>query len=153
MGTVRVEARAESRAAPGAVFALLKDGATWPRWSMFDAFVLERPGREERLGVGAIRVFSTRISRVREEVVEIVPDRRLSYVLLSGLPLVGYQADVELEPRADGGTGIWWRASFDVRWSGTGWFWRLVMRVVLARVAGALAVGAEDAGVVAACSG
>jgi hypothetical protein len=56
--------------------------------------------------VGAIRVFITKVSRAREEIVELIPDRRLSYVLLSGYPFRDYRADVDLEPTGDGGTVI-----------------------------------------------
>jgi hypothetical protein len=142
MGGIRILATAHSSAAPTAVFALLKDGSTWPAWSMFDAFELERPGRAEPYGVGAIRVFITKVSRAREEVVELVQDRRLSYVLLSGLPFRDYHADVDLVPAADGGTTISWRATFDAKHFGLGWFWRLFMTRVLAQTAGQLAAAA-----------
>ncbi len=60
---------------------------------------------------------------MREEVVELRPDRRFSYVLLSGLPVRGYRADVDLEPTTEG-TLIRWRASFDPTIPGTGWLIR-----------------------------
>jgi hypothetical protein len=138
-----VAATARSRAPAAAVFALLKDGTTWPDWTMFDAFELERPGNEEPMGLGAIRVFSTALSRAREEIVELVPDRRLSYILLSGFPFNNYRADVDLSPRADGGTSIDWRASFEAKYPGTGWFWRLFMTAVLRKVASDLASAAD----------
>jgi hypothetical protein len=143
MGRIRILATAHSSADPAAVFALLKDGSTWPGWSMFDAFELERAGRDEAYGVGAIRVFITKISRAREEVVELVQDRRLSYVLLSGLPFRDYRADVDLVPAQDGGTTISWSAAFDAKHFGTGWFWRLFMARVLAKTAAALAAAAQ----------
>jgi hypothetical protein len=150
MGSITVEARAESRSDAATVFAILKDGSTWPLWTRFDAFELERPGRDDPLGVGAIRVFITKVSRAREEVVELIPERRLSYVLLSGFPFRGYRADVDLAPLPNGGTRIIWRASFDTKHFGTGWFWRAFMRLVLRDVAAALAkAGANPAVLVA----
>ncbi|THD57629.1 SRPBCC family protein [Phenylobacterium sp.] len=141
---LRVEAHAASAAPPAAVFALLRDGATWPTWSLFTGFQLERaaPGADP-LGVGAIRVFSTSVSHAREQVVELIPDRRLSYVLLSGLPMANYRADVDLTPAPGGGTAIAWRAAFDAKAPGTGWFWRLFMSRILATVARQLATAAE----------
>jgi uncharacterized protein YndB with AHSA1/START domain len=139
-----VSATATSEAPPPTVFALLKDGATWPDWTMFDAFELERPGEGGRSGVGEIHVFSTALTHAREEVVELVPDRRLSYILLSGFPFKDYRADVDLSVREDGGTSIAWRASFDPKYKGTGWFWRLFVTAVLKKVASDLAIGAED---------
>ena len=148
IGRISVGASARSRAPAGVVFALLKDGATWPSWSIFDAFDLERPGAGDPLGLGAIRVCTTRVSKVREEVVEFVEGAQLSYVLLSGLPMKNYRADVALEPMPDGSTLIHWRARFDPAVVGTGWFWRMVMTRVLSTVSGQLAAGAERASVV-----
>jgi uncharacterized protein YndB with AHSA1/START domain len=140
---IRVQATATSTAPPQAVFALLKDGATWPDWTIFDAFELVRPGEGGPSGVGEIHVFSTALTRAREEIVELVPDRRLSYVLLSGFPFRDYRADVDLSAREDGGTSIEWRAAFDPKHKGTGWFWRLFMTAVLRKIASDLAAGAE----------
>jgi len=141
MSHVSIAVGAESKAAPSALFALLLDGATWPHWSMFDSFELERAGQGGPSGVGAIRVFSKWLTHSREEIVEIVPDRKLGYVLLSGLPLRNYRADVVLTPRPDGGTAIAWTASFSCRF-GSGWFWRLFMRWTLSSVAAQLAAAA-----------
>ena len=107
---ITVQASATSKAPPSAVFALLKDGASWPEWTIFEAFELVRPGQPN--GVGEIHVFSTALSRAREEIVELLPDRRFSYILLSGFPFKDYRADVELAPSGAGGTSILWRASF-----------------------------------------
>ena len=138
-----------SQAAPGAVFRLLRDGSTWPGWSVFDRFELEREGDDDRLGVGAIRVFITRVSRAREEVVEIIPDRRLSYVLLSGLPFEDYRADVDLVPDHAGHTTIRWRARFRARHPVLGGFWRWFMIQTLRNVSRQLARAAENPTIVA----
>jgi hypothetical protein len=140
---IQIVATARSKASAALVFALLKDGETWPRWSMFDSFELERSGAAEPMGLGAIRVFRTSASCAREEIVELIPDRQLSYVLLSGFPFRDYRADVTLEPR-DGGTEITWRASFAPKYAGTGWFWRAFMTSVLQKVATQLARGPES---------
>jgi len=141
MSHVSIAARAESKAAASALFALLVDGATWPRWSMFDSFELERAGEGGPSGVGAVRVFSKWLTHSREEIVEIIPDRKLGYVLLSGLPLRNYRADVALTPRPEGGTTIAWTASFSCL-LGTAWFWRLFMGWTLSSVAAQLAAAA-----------
>jgi hypothetical protein len=145
MSEVVIEVGAKSRANPEAVFALLKDGATWPEWSLFTGFALEAPAAPDPLGVGCIRVFSTRYTRAREQVVELVPGVRLAYTLLSGLPLRDYRAVVDLIRERDGGCRIRWGASFrpDPAW--TGWFWRRFMRWTLRQVAEQLAAAAERA--------
>jgi hypothetical protein len=149
MAAIQVTARAQSKADVATVFALLQDGTTWPYWAMFDSFELERPGQSEPMGLGAIRVFITKVSRAREEIVELIPGRRLSYILLSGLPFRNYRADVDLAPTAEGGTSISWQASFDAKYAGTGWFWRLFMTRILRHTASHLAAGAENPDVVA----
>jgi hypothetical protein len=143
MDFIKVEGIATSRAAPAAVFSLLKNSETWPRWSMFRSAELEQPGQDESYGVGAIRVFSTSVTRAREQVVELIPDRQLSYVLLSGLPFRNYRADVCLTSPGGEGTLINWTASFQCRY-GTGWFWRLFMNRILSNLAKQLALAAEN---------
>ena len=114
-----IEATQHSEAAPASLFALLIDGQTWPRWSPIEAFKLERAGDPPPEGVGAIRVFRRGRTTGRDEIIEVVPDRRLSYRSLSGLPVRDYRAHVDLEP--DGyGTTIRWEASFAPKLPGTG---------------------------------
>jgi hypothetical protein len=144
MGQIEVSAEAQTSASPARVFALLKDGATWTQWGMFKSYALERPGRADPLGVGSVRVFATPVSKTCEEVVELVPDRRLSYTLLSGLPFDGYRADVDLEPRPGGGTLIRWCSRFRVKHLGTGWFWTWFMKRTLRTATAQLADGAAN---------
>ncbi|MEU9579276.1 SRPBCC family protein [Streptomyces chilikensis] len=106
------------------VHALLRDGAGWPKWSPLGSFALESqaPGGGE--GVGAVRVFLTGRHVSRERIVAGVPDRHFAYVLLSGLPLRDYRADVRLTPCEDGGTEIHWRSVFRAKVPGAGWIHR-----------------------------
>jgi uncharacterized protein YndB with AHSA1/START domain len=119
MGRQRIEHHATTTADPATVYALLRDGAGWPSWSPIDSFELERPGVDEPEGVGAVRVF--RGGRVvgRDTIVELVPDRRLSYTHESTLPVRNYRGDVDLTSTA-GGTEIRWVSSFDPKFPGTG---------------------------------
>lgn len=150
MKPVQIAASATSGASPADAFALLKDGSTWPRWSMFTAFELDRPGEGDPLGVGAVRVFVSPTARSYEEIVELVEGHQLSYVLRAGMPFNGYRADVTLEPRGSGGVDISWRARFETQSPGFRWFWALVMRWVLGSTAKALAKAANDPSMVAA---
>jgi hypothetical protein len=140
---------AVSRANPSDVFRLLRDGSTWPQWSLFDDFQLEREGSADPLGIGAIRVFSTRVSKAREEVVEVIRNRRFSYVLRSGLPLNDYRADVDLIPMPCGGTTIRWQSTYYPRQRALSWFWRWFMTKILRDVGRQLARAAEDPELVA----
>jgi hypothetical protein len=142
---LRIDASAHSSADAGAVYALLADGATWPTWSPIDSFTLERPGDTAREGVGAIRVFRTGRITSRERLVELVPGRRLSYVLLSGLPLRDYRADVDLTPNGTG-TDIRWRSSFTAKIPGTGWLYRRQLGRFIQRMVDGLAARAAGGG-------
>ncbi len=141
---VQIDVTAVSAAEPDTIYALLAEGSTWPTWSPIGSFELERPGPTAPEGLGAIRVFRTGRTVSREELVELVPGRRLSYRLLSGLPLRGYRADVDLTP--DGtGTRIRWHSTFRPRVPGTGWLYRLVLGRFIQRCADGLAVYAAAA--------
>ena len=139
---IKAGAVARSRATPATVFSLLRNSETWPRWSLFNSFELERVGKDERFGVGAIRSFSTRVSKTREQVTDLIPNQKLSYVLLSGLPLRNYRAVVCLSSPESGVTLVSWTASFQCKY-GTGWFWRIFLNLILSRVATQLAAAAE----------
>jgi uncharacterized protein YndB with AHSA1/START domain len=135
-----VEAR--SAASPAAVYALLANGATWPRWTPFDGFELEREGEAGGESAGAIRVFTSRRIRNREEMTELSPDRLISYRSLSGLPIRNHAASVRLAPSA-GGTLITWDERFEAAWPGTGWYIARALRRFVQDCADGLAAHAE----------
>jgi hypothetical protein len=118
---VSFSVEAKSAASPAAVYALLRDGATWPTWSPIGAFALEREGEAGGESKGAIRVFTTGRSRNREELTELSPDRVFGYSSLSGLPIRDHQASIRLEPAADG-TLITWQEKFETTRPGSAWF-------------------------------
>ena len=138
MGRRSIDVRAKSQATPNAVFALLADGATWPRWSPIESFELERPGDPPPEGPGAIRIFRRGRTTGRDQIVEVIPGKRLSYMSLSGIPVRDYRAEVNLEPANDG-TKIRWQASFSPKLIGTGWLLQLGLRRFLQECARGLA--------------
>ncbi|MGH3830250.1 MAG: SRPBCC family protein [Pseudonocardiaceae bacterium] len=119
----RVDVRVHTRAEPAAMYALPRDGASWPRWASIDSFQLARAGEREPEGVGAIRIFRKGRVTGRDQVAELIPDRRFSYLHLSGLPVRDYRAEVDLDPVGDG-TRIRWHVSFTPKVPGTGWLLR-----------------------------
>lgn len=143
MGEQRISARAWTGASPAEVYRLLRSGATWPEWSPIDSFELEAEGSDGGEGLGAIRIFHTDRATSHEEIVELQPDRRFSYALLSGLPLRGYRADVDLEAR-DGGTAIHWHSSFHAKLPGTGPIFRRLLGTFLQRCVDGLAAYASE---------
>ena len=132
----------DAAAPPAAVFALLSDSSTYPRWSQVGGYEMERPGFEAPHGVGEIRVLTSGPFRVREEIVELVPDRFMAYTLLGGLPMRDYRGETTLEKLPDGGTRIIWQSRFNGV-AGTGWFMRLFMMFTLFTLTSALARAAE----------
>lgn len=116
-----IDVQVHTRASPQAVYALLRDGASWPAWTSIDSFQLEQAGAPD--GTGAIWNFRKGRVTGRDQIAELVPDQRFSYRHLSGLPVRDYRGDVDLEPTGDG-TRIHWRVSFTPPLPGTGRLWR-----------------------------
>ncbi|SDU61770.1 SRPBCC family protein [Jiangella alkaliphila] len=144
MGVQRIDVTATTTAPAGAVYALLRDGASWPDWSPIGSFELESPGEDGGESLGAMRVFRTGRITSRERIVELVPERRLSYVLVSGLAIKGYRADVDLTEGPDG-TTIRWHSSFRAKVPGMGGIYRRALTMVLQRCADGLARAAAAA--------
>jgi hypothetical protein len=140
---VTFEVSAWSAAPPQAVYDLLRDGATWPRWSPIGSFKLEREGGAGGESVGAIRVFKTNFVTSREELVLLEPGRAFSYTALSGMPIRSHRADVKLSER-DGGTAITWREDFAVKWFASAWFTGRALRGFVQRCVDGLAAQAAS---------
>ncbi|WP_367131682.1 SRPBCC family protein [Saccharothrix sp. HUAS TT1] len=136
-----MDVRVRSSAPPERVYRLVADSSTWPEWSPVVRYERERAG--DAYGVGEVRVFKNkgRKSLTREEVVELTPNRRVGYVLLSGLAIRDYRAFIDLAPDG-GGTTIHWHSSFEPRTRGTGGLYRLLLQAVLSRYANGLAAHA-----------
>ena len=141
MGRKRIEHHATTTADPATVYALLRDGASWPTWSPIDSFRLERPGTDEPEGVGAVRELVNGRITGHDTIVALVPDRRFSYTHVSTLPVRNYRGDVDLEPVAEG-TAIRWVSQFDPKLPGTGWILRRGLDGFIAKLTGGLAARA-----------
>jgi hypothetical protein len=138
-----VNVKVSSEASPAAVYAALRDGSTWPEWTTIDSFDLERPGEltddGTPEGLGAIRIWHTGRHTLREETVELVPERRFSYVVLSGLGVKDYRADVDITP-TERGCDIHWHSAFDAKVPGFGGIYRRALQKATERfVAGLVA--------------
>ena len=138
-----IEHEVTSEASPAAVFALLADGSTWPRWSAIDSFELVEKGDGEPEGVGAVRIFRTGRVKSRERVVTAQPNEVFSYVLVSGLALADYRAVVTLRP-AGAGTSIQWRSTFRAKVPGSGWIYQRQLGRFIGQTAKDLAAAAAN---------
>jgi hypothetical protein len=118
-----------------AIWPLIGEAARWKEWSWMNRTFLLRPGQPAPDGVGALRRFALGPAGSKEEVVAWDPPHHLGYVVVSGLPVRRYRADVDLGSDS-GGTTITWRGTFDEIVTGTG----PVLRLVLARLTKGFAV-------------
>lgn len=144
MKKVHAQASIVTSADPDVVYSLVKNSASYPFWSMIDEFEAVRPGKDGPYGVGSRRIFRTGRLVMHEEVVELVPDRLVAYILLSGFPMNDYRAETILDLLEGGGTRITWRCAFYPKYTGSGWFWRLTMSWVFRRFLRMLARTAEN---------
>ena len=138
-----IDTHAVVPAPPAAVWADLVDGRRWPTWSPLGAYELVTPGATgPDAPLGEVRIFRTKqlmgATVPREEVVEVVPERRLAYVLLDGMPLDDYRAVIDLTP-VDSGTEVRWRSTFTARRRGMGPVYRRLLGLFIQRCVDGLA--------------
>lgn len=131
MPRINVSASTETPGAIDTVFALLKDSTTWPKWAPVGSCSMKSKGMADAHGIGAVRVFSTGLFSVTEEIVEVIPNRKVAYVLKSGLPLKNYRAAVDLTPMMNGGSVILWQASFEPAIPLSGWYFKMMVEGAL----------------------
>lgn len=108
---------ADSRATPAAVWSLLVDARSWPRWGTVDALVtdasehLSSDGRDE---VGAVRAFRTGDVVTSERITELQPGELFAYEGASNPFMENYSARVTLKERSEGGVEIRWSGEYEV---------------------------------------
>jgi uncharacterized protein YndB with AHSA1/START domain len=134
-----INVTARTPAPPEAVYRLLTDGASWPRWSPIESVELEQAGDTAPEGVSAIRVLRKGRTTGRDQILELVPNRRFTYASLSGLPTRDYVGEVDLEAAPGGSTVIHWHSSFFPTRPGTGWILQRGIQRFLGQCAAGLA--------------
>jgi hypothetical protein len=137
-----IDVRVRSAADPAAAFAVVRDRSSWPRFTKIKSFELERPGEGDPNGQGSIGRLQGGPLKPREQIVECTPNRRISYELLSGIPVRDYRAVVDFEPD-HGGTSIHWQVSFRPSIPGTGSLLRRLLRGAISDLVEALAAEAD----------
>ncbi|EPH41336.1 SRPBCC family protein [Streptomyces aurantiacus] len=134
-----------SPAKPEAVFTVLLRAATWPSWSPIDSAEIEGGGDPDLpQEVGDVRVFRTGRATARENIVELLADRRFGYENAGG-PFRSYRGTVELAETPQGGTDITWSATFEPKLPLSGPFWRWYLTRFMQRMADGLAAYADTA--------
>jgi uncharacterized membrane protein len=141
-----IEASAHSNASREAVWALLRDIETWQDWGTWSSTTVHQPAPgEDPQGVGVVRRLRQAPVTNLERVTELVPNERLSYELVEGLPFENYRATVQLSEAPGGGTDINWRAEFDVTAKVRGNVSRKLLERFYPQIVEKLARGAEQA--------
>jgi hypothetical protein len=139
MTTRTISISRDIHATSNAIFDLLADGSTWPTWSPIEKFKLEATGSPTPNGVGSVRCFTTGRIVSREQVVIHEPAVQLSYVLLSGMPLRDYRADITLTPSGPAATTVTWHSTFEPKIPLTGMMYTIGLRRFLRRTIDGLA--------------
>jgi len=139
--------RSSTSAPAAAVWELLIDGRTWPRWaSGLDDLVESGSsglGPDGRDGVGTVRAFRTGRTVTSERLVELVPNRRMVYQDVVNPAIKDYRAVIELTPGAGERTIITWHGTWRAR-PGLGWVMPFVLPRVMQRMADDLAASAGN---------
>ena len=139
-----IEASPHSNASREAVWALVRDIETWQDWGTWSSTTVHQPAPgEDPQGVGVVRRLRQAPVTNLERVTELVPNERLSYELVEGLPFENYHATVQLADGAAGGTDITWRAEFDVTAKVRGNISRKLLERFYPQIVEKLARGAE----------
>lgn len=133
-----------SAAPPDALFEVLADATRWKDWAGVTVGVSEwdREGDPAPGGVGAVRKLGRWPFFTRERITEYRPPRHLGYTVLSGIPVRGYHADIDLVPDATG-TTIRWAGAFEPRVPGTGALFAAALHRIVRGYARAAAAEAE----------
>jgi hypothetical protein len=91
------------------------DYAGWTQWAGFGRVSVERVGFPVDYGTGCIRVLNADGRLGREEILEAVPDQRVVYRVIHGLPVSDHRAEVTLLQREEALTEVTWTAHFTAR--------------------------------------
>jgi hypothetical protein len=144
----RYEVMATSKARPCTVYALLLDGRSWPEWMGVDAVDVEPTSSVDGSTAAVSRIGQIRLIRTnryvsREQIVELIPDRKFSYIVLDGM-LHDYRGDVTLTSSPKGGTEIRWCGVFRMSFPLAGWLMKLYLSRFMQRGVDKLARYAEQ---------
>ena len=137
---IEIEHTAHADAPRAAVWAKLSDLQGWHEWGPWDKTDIDG---EIRTMVADRKRLTGKPYVLTERVLELTPQERFRYQLLSGLPVKNYQGTVTLSDSADGGTDIHWASHFDPPWPVFKGLWRGAMLKVITDVSERLAAAAK----------
>jgi len=113
MGELHVEATGRTLADVDTVWALVADANTYAQWGPWNDGGYDPPAKGPSLP-GSIQWFrfGRRTTSV-ERILEVDAPSRIVYVVVRGIPVKNYRAEVTLTPDGNGGTSIRWTATWD----------------------------------------
>jgi len=132
---IEIEHTAHSPKPRSEVWATLADLPNWHDWGPWSETKLDG---DIRTMVSNRKKLNGKQYVMKEQVVALVPEERLEYDLLSGLPVKNYRGVVTLSDEGDG-TAIRWSSSFKSPWPLLGGLWRGAMLKVITEVSEDLA--------------
>jgi len=112
MTRLHVEAEGVARAAPQVMWGLVANADTYSEWGPWSAGGYDNLGDQAPDAAGVTRWFRYRRTITVEKVLESEPAQRLVYIVVNGIPVRNYRAEVTLNPEGEG-THIRWSASWD----------------------------------------
>jgi uncharacterized protein YndB with AHSA1/START domain len=115
---VEIRAQAHAAAPLATTWSVLADQSGMAAWTPARAVMIEHQGDPRPAGVGTIRVVSLALLKVREQITAVDEPTRLTYRLLSGIPVRDYVGETLLTG-TDTGTDILWTVTLTPRLPGT----------------------------------
>ena len=113
------------------VWDVLTDHRGYARWAGVDSAVLDRQGKDDPNGVGAVRHLRKGPISIREEIVASEAPKGFSYKVVSGPPVRDYLAVVTLTSEG-ASTHVHWTVRFEPKIPLTGMVILPIVRKVIA---------------------
>lgn len=114
----------------GEVWNVYTDHVSWSDWAGIGKVRLAREGEPRPNGVGCVRVISSFVVSVHEEILSFDAPVRMTYrILRGGLPIRNHHGQVDFAEDGDA-TNVTWRCEFESRVPGLGPVWKAIITKV-----------------------
>jgi hypothetical protein len=112
------------------VWRVYTDHVSWTDWAGIGKVRLEREGQPPPNGVGCVRVISSFVVSVYEEILSFDAPTRMTYrIVRGGLPIRNHRGQVDFEADGDA-TNVTWRCEFESKIPGLGPLWKAIVTKV-----------------------
>jgi len=131
---VQIRVEAHAAASLSTTWSILADQTGMTAWTPARRATIEHQGDPPPPGVGTIRALALTPLTIREQITGIEEPTRITYRLLSGIPVRDYVGDTTLTGD-ESATDIVWTVTFTPRWPGTAFAVRRVARTLVTGLA------------------